>query len=70
MVRLHLIVIWKKRRRRRKKGTFDPFTSPKRTHFSVMPLSKKVKRAKVSLEGFRWDRDVEKHLVEHQRGPQ
>jgi len=39
------------------------FTSPKRTHFSVITLSKKVKRAKVSLEGFRWDRDVEKHLV-------
>lgn len=61
MVRLHLIVIWKK-----KTKTFDPsctFTSPKRTHFSVIPLSKKVKRAKVSLEGFRWDRDVEKHLV-------
>lgn len=41
---------------KKKKETFDPlctFTSPKRTHFSIMPLSKKVKRAKVSLEGFR-----------------
>lgn len=26
-------------------------------------LSKKVKRAKMSFEDFRWDRDVEKHLV-------